>query len=75
LGIGTAGFAIGTASRHDPPPTNNAPSLDLISLLFAVDAASISSDAIERWSTWAFAQADRIDPAETARFLEKSDLK
>ena len=34
------------------------------------DAASISFDAIERWSEWALAEADRIDPIKTARFLE-----
>jgi hypothetical protein len=33
------------------------------------DVASISSDAIEHWSVWALAEADRIDPVKTARFL------
>ena len=38
---------------------------------------SISFDAIERWSKWALAEADRIDPIKTARFLEdlRSDAK
>jgi hypothetical protein len=32
--------------------------------------SSISPGAIERWSRWALAEGDRIDPVKTARFLE-----
>jgi hypothetical protein len=28
------------------------------------------ADAIERWSKWALAEADRIDPVSSARFLD-----
>jgi hypothetical protein len=30
----------------------------------------VSPEEIERWSKWALAQADRIDPVKTGRFLE-----
>jgi len=33
------------------------------------NASSISPDAIKRWSAWALAEADRVDPVKTARFL------
>jgi hypothetical protein len=33
------------------------------------ETISFSSEAIERWSKWALAEADRIDPVKTARFL------
>jgi len=48
--------------------------IDIRACVDAVNAvvrndSSISSDAIERWSKWALAEADRIDPVKTARFL------
>lgn len=34
------------------------------------DSISGSSDEVERWSRWALAEADRIDPIKTGRFLQ-----
>ncbi|XIA64306.1 hypothetical protein ACFIOY_36375 [Bradyrhizobium sp. TZ2] len=39
-------------------------------MLRSSDTTAIASDAIERWSKWARAEADRIDPVKTARFLD-----
>jgi len=49
--------------------------IDIRACVDAVNAvvrgdSSISSDAIERCSKWVLAEADRIDPVKTARFLE-----
>jgi hypothetical protein len=43
--------------------------VDAVNAAVRRDAASVSSHAIERWSEWALAEADRIDPVKTARFL------
>jgi len=43
--------------------------VDAVNAAVPRDAASISSDAIARWSAWALAEADRIDPVKTVRFL------
>jgi hypothetical protein len=40
--------------------------VDAVNAAVRRDAAAISSDAIERWSQWALAEADRIDPVKTA---------
>jgi type IV secretory pathway VirD2 relaxase len=37
----------------------------------ANDAVLTSRDSVERWSKWALAEADRIDPVKTARFLDE----
>jgi hypothetical protein len=37
------------------------------------ESTSVSPDAIERWSKWALAQADRIDPVRSTRFLRGID--
>jgi hypothetical protein len=44
--------------------------VDAVKTTVASETISISSDAIERWSKWALAEADRIDPVRSARFLE-----
>jgi hypothetical protein len=36
----------------------------------ANQATSIVPDVIERWSKWALAEADRIDPVKSGRFLK-----
>ena len=41
--------------------------VDAVNAAVRGDAASISSDVIERWSEWALAESDRIDPVKTAR--------
>jgi hypothetical protein len=43
--------------------------LDVVKARLASETISFSSEAIERWSKWALAEADRIDPVKTARFL------
>jgi hypothetical protein len=45
-----------------------------VKTVVASQATSISSDAIERRSKWAFAEADRIDPIKTVRFLENIEV-
>ena len=36
---------------------------------------STSEESIERWAHWALAQADRIDPVRSARFLDAIEAK
>jgi hypothetical protein len=43
--------------------------LDVVKARLASETISFSSEAIERWSKWALAEADRIAPVKTARFL------
>lgn len=43
--------------------------VEVIRLAMACDSSS-SMDEVEQWSKWAFAQADRIDPAIGGRFLK-----
>jgi hypothetical protein len=38
-------------------------------------ASSISAEKMAAWSEWALAQADRIDPARSARFIDTFDEK
>jgi hypothetical protein len=45
--------------------------VDAVKAVVANETASISSEAMERWSKWALAQADRIDPVRSARFLRE----
>jgi hypothetical protein len=42
--------------------------VDAVNAAVRREAASNSSDAIQRWSVWALAESDRIDPVKTARF-------
>jgi hypothetical protein len=44
--------------------------VDAVKAAVASESTSVPPDVIERWSTWAHAQADRIDPVRSARFLE-----
>lgn len=44
--------------------------VDVVTTPVARETASISSEAIGRWAKWALAEADRIDPVKSARFLE-----
>lgn len=37
------------------------------------DTVSVSWDKVEQWSQWALAEADRIDPVKTGRFLQGHD--
>jgi|GEM_PF-5061645 len=48
--------------------------VDAVKTVVASQATSISSDAIERRSKWAFAEADRIDPIKTVRFLKNIEV-
>lgn len=43
--------------------------VDAVKTVVANETASISSEAMERWLKWALAEADRIDPVRSARFL------
>ena len=43
--------------------------VETIRLAQAIDT-TLSSDELEQWSQWAFAQADRIDPSIGRRFLK-----
>jgi hypothetical protein len=51
------------------PPTSAY--VDAVNAAVRRKAASISSDAIARWSQWALTEANRIDPVKTARFIEE----
>ena len=44
--------------------------VDAVNAAVRSDTTAIGSDVIECWSKWARAEADRIDPVKTARFLE-----
>jgi hypothetical protein len=44
--------------------------VDAVRTSVAISATSVSPEEMERWSKWALAQADRIDPVKTAHFLE-----
>jgi len=44
--------------------------VDVVKTRLASETISISSEAIERWSKWALAEADRNDSVKSARFLE-----
>jgi hypothetical protein len=44
--------------------------VDAVKTAVASKTPSVSPDAIERWSKWALTEADRIDPVQSARFLE-----
>jgi hypothetical protein len=44
--------------------------VEAVKTAVASESTSISPDAIARWLKWALAQADRIDPVTSARFLK-----
>jgi hypothetical protein len=43
--------------------------------IVANETASISVEEMQRWSKWALAQADRVDPVRSARFIDSFDEK
>jgi hypothetical protein len=43
--------------------------------IVANETAQISAEKMPRWSKWALAQADRIDPVRSARFIDTFDEK
>ena len=49
--------------------------VDAVKNIVASETTSISAYAIERWSKWALAEAHRIDPMRSARFLGTFDAK
>jgi hypothetical protein len=49
--------------------------VDAVKKIAASETTPISADTIERWSKWALAEADRIDPVRSARFLNTFDAK
>lgn len=47
--------------------------VDAVRLTVARDTVSVSGDKVEQWSRWALAEADRIDPVKSGRFLQGHD--
>jgi hypothetical protein len=41
--------------------------------IVANETAPISAEKMQFWSKWALAQADRIDPVRSARFIDTFD--
>lgn len=48
--------------------------VEAVRITVANDVVSISQEAVARWSKWALAEADRIDPVKTARFLDEVEV-
>ena len=46
-----------------------------VQAIVANETASISAEKMARWSEWPLAQADRIDPVRSARFIDTFDEK
>jgi hypothetical protein len=46
-----------------------------VQAIVANETASISADKVQRWSEWALAQADRIDPVRSGHFIDSFDEK
>ena len=46
-----------------------------VQAVVANETVSISAEEMQRWSKWALAEADRIDPVISARFLDAFDEK
>jgi hypothetical protein len=70
----SAGLAFGARLGFDVALPARA-YVDAVKAVVANKTASISPDAVERWSKWALAQADRIDPVRSARFLDAFESK
>jgi len=49
--------------------------VDAVKNILASETTSISSEEMVRWSKWALAEADRIDPVRSARFIDTFDEK
>lgn len=43
--------------------------VDAVRAVFGIENASISAEELLRWSKWALAEADRIDPVRSAHFI------
>jgi hypothetical protein len=46
-----------------------------VKAIVANETASISAEEMQRWSKWALAEADPIDPVISTRFLDAFDEK
>ncbi len=46
-----------------------------VQAVVANEASAISAEKMQRWSEWALAEADRIDPVRSARFIDAFDEK
>ena len=44
-----------------------------VQAIVANETASISAEEMQRWSKWALAEADRVDPVRSARFIDTFD--
>ncbi len=49
--------------------------VEAVKTTVANDAVLTSLDSVERWSKWTLAEADRIDPVKTARFLDEVEAQ
>ena len=49
--------------------------VDAVKAVVTNETASISSNNMELWSRWALAEADRIDPVRSDRFLKAFDAE
>lgn len=43
--------------------------------IIANETAEVSAEEMQIWSKWALAQADRMDPVRSARFIDSFDEK
>ena len=43
--------------------------VDAVRAVFATETIAISAEELLHWSKWALAEADRIDPVRSARFI------
>jgi hypothetical protein len=55
--------------------TNIRAYVDAVQAIVANETRSISVEKTQQWSEWALAQADRIDPVRSARFIDTFDEK
>jgi hypothetical protein len=48
--------------------------VDAVKAAVANEATSMSAEELLRWSKWALAAADRIDPVRSARFIRAFEI-
>jgi hypothetical protein len=48
--------------------------VDAVRAVAANETTSISAEELLRWSKWALAAADRIDPVRSARFIRAFEI-
>jgi hypothetical protein len=48
--------------------------VDAVRAILAHETNSISAEKLERWSKWALAAADRIDPVRNAHFIRAFEI-